>query len=459
MLTPTAAFAAAPDGSHFSGAMLDLTWGLPFAGILLSIALFPLLAPHFWHHNFGKVSLFWALALLVPFALDFGVELTLHQVVHTILLEYIPFIVLIGALFTIAGGIYVGGNLHGSPVLNTVLLGIGTLMASFVGTTGASMVLIRPVIRANDDRKHNVHVVVFFIFLVSNIGGALSPLGDPPLFLGFLKGVDFFWPLQFLWLKTAIVVGVLLTVFFLIDWFLYVQEGRIKDPTPDKPIFVSGLINIPILLALVLTVLASGSLPSLGVVSVYGTDVPVLNILRELILIGLAWLSLKVTAQENRVANDFNWGPLMEVAKLFAAIFITIIPVIAILRAGEDGQLAPLLSFITGPDGQPNEAAYFWITGTLSSFLDNAPTYLVFFNAAGGDAETLMGPLSGTLAAISAGAVFMGANTYIGNAPNFMVKAIAEDQGVKMPSFFGYMAWACLFLVPCFTLITLLFFI
>lgn len=453
---PTQALAAE---AAFDGALLSLAWVLPFAGILLSIALMPLLTPHFWHHNFGRVSLFWALAFLVPFAATFGLGVTVREVLHTVLLEYIPFIVLIGALFTIAGGIHVGGNLHGSPVLNTILLAIGMALASFVGTTGASMVMIRPVIRANDDRVHNVHVIVFFIFLVSNIGGSLTPLGDPPLFLGFLKGVDFFWPLEFLWAKMLLVSAILLGVFFLLDWYLYVKEGRVKDPTPDKPVTLSGLVNVPILAVLVLAVLASGSLPSLGAIHIYGTDVPVLNIFRELILIGLAFLSLALTAQKNRIANEFNWEPLLEVAKLFAAIFITIIPAIAILRAGQNGELAPLLSLITGPDGQPDNVAYFWLTGLLSSFLDNAPTYLVFFNAAGGDPVALMGPLASTLAAISAGAVFMGANTYIGNAPNFMVKAIAEHQGIKMPSFFGYMGWSMIFLMPCFLLVTWLFFL
>lgn len=458
ILLPGPALAAAT-ASGFDGSALGLAWVLPFAGILLSIALFPLVAPMFWHHHFGKISLFWALAFLVPFALQFGPEITLHEVLHTALLEYIPFIILVGALFTIAGGIYVGGNLHGSPVLNTALLAIGMVLASFVGTTGASMVMIRPVLRANDDRVHNVHVVVFFIFLVSNIGGSLTPLGDPPLFLGFLKGVDFFWPLQFLWAKMLIVSAILLGVFFLLDWYLYVKEGRVKDPTPDKPVYLRGLINVPILVVLVLTVLASGSLPSIGAVSIYDIKVEGLNIAREAILIGLALLSLRLTSQACRVGNEFNWGPLIEVAKLFAAIFITIIPAIAILRAGQNGELAPLLAAVTGPDGQPDNAAYFWLTGVLSSFLDNAPTYLVFFNAAGGDPVQLMGSLATTLAAISAGAVFMGANTYIGNAPNFMVKAIAEQQGVRMPSFFGYMGWSLIFLIPCFFFVTVLFFL
>jgi Na+/H+ antiporter NhaD/arsenite permease-like protein len=449
---------AAETGHGVDGKELGLIWIVPFVGMLLSIALMPLLVPDFWHHHYGKVSLFWGLAFLVPFAVLYGISTSADQLLHTVFLEYIPFIVLIGALFTIAGGIYVGGNLRGSPLTNTVLLGVGTALASFVGTTGASMVLIRPLLRANDDRKHCAHTVIFFIFLVSNIGGSLTPLGDPPLFLGFLKGVDFFWPMTALFLPMITLAGLLLVIFYALDSVIYAREGHLpRDPTPDAPVNVTGLINLVLLAGLLVAVLMSGTI-DLGAVALGSFEIPVAGLLREAILIILALTSLLLTPGATRDANRFSWEPVVEVAKLFGAIFVTIIPAIAILRAGTEGAMAPLLQMVTLEDGAPNNAMYFWLTGGLSSFLDNAPTYLIFFNLAGGDPAALQGPLGTTLMAISAGAVFMGANTYIGNAPNFMVKSIAERQGIRMPSFFGYMAWSAAFLLPLFALITYLFF-
>jgi len=453
------AFAAEP----FNGSELSLFWVIPFAGILLSIAILPLAAPRFWHHHFGKVSLFWALAFIVPFAILHGSDTAGAEVVHTALLEYIPFIILLFALFTVAGGILVTGNLHGSPGVNTAILGIGTAIASIIGTTGASMVLIRPLLRANDDRRFNVHVVVFFIFLVSNIGGSLSPLGDPPLFLGFLKGVDFFWTTTHLFAKTVLVASLLLIVFYFLDRRFYAKEEGLphkKDPTPDtESIGLRGKQNIPLIFCIIGAILMSAYWKPGIAFNVFGTHVELQSIVRDLILLAVAGVSMWITPKYIHERNGFDWGPIAEVAKLFAGIFITIIPAIAILRAGEDGALASLVSLVTDEAGQPNNIWYFWLTGALSSFLDNAPTYLVFFNLAGGDAETLMGPMASTLAAISAGAVFMGANSYIGNAPNFMVLAIAQHRGVKMPSFFGYIGWAAVFLLPCFALVTVLFFL
>ena len=450
---------SAAEAAHgIDGAGLSLLWVLPFVGVLLSIALFPLLAPDLWHHHYGKISLVWALAIIGPMLAQFGANATIDQLLHVLLLEYLPFIVLIGALFTIAGGIYVHGNLHGSPRVNTALLAVGTLLASLVGTTGASMVLIRPLLRANDDRRHCAHTIVFFIFLVSNIGGSLTPLGDPPLFLGFLKGVSFFWPLFAMWLPMVVVAGILLALFFLLDSYIYAKEGHLRrDPTPDRPLAVTGLANIGLLAALVGVVLLSGAV-DMGEVPVRSFMVDVAGLVRDVALVLLAGASLAITKPAIREANRFGWEPVIEVAKLFGAIFVTIIPAIAILRAGQDGALAPLLRLVSQPDGSPNNAMYFWLTGILSSFLDNAPTYLIFFNTAGGDPVALQGPLATTLLAISAGAVFMGANTYIGNAPNFMVKSIAERHGVVMPSFFGYMVWSGAILLPTFALITLLFF-
>ncbi|WP_295981850.1 sodium:proton antiporter [uncultured Variovorax sp.] len=451
---------ALSQAATFDGAALSPLWGLPFAGILLSIALMPLLAPAFWHHHFGKVAAAWALAFLLPFAAVFGPALAGAQVVHALLAEYIPFIVLLTALFTVAGGIHIRGNLHGSPALNTGLLAIGGLLASIMGTTGASMLLIRPLIRANDNRVHKVHVIVFFIFIVSNAGGSLTPLGDPPLFLGFLKGVSFFWTLQNILPDTLFILSVLLVLFYFIDRHYYRKEGVLPiDPTPDTPrIGFDGAANFWLLGGVIALVLLSGFWKSPVVFDVFGTEVGLPGLVRDVGLIVIALVSYKLTSPKVHADNQFEWGPMAEVAKLFAGIFLTIIPVIAMLKAGTQGPFGAIVSAVTRADGQPDPAMYFWATGVLSSFLDNAPTYLVFFNTAGGDPAALMTTYASTLAAISAGAVFMGANTYIGNAPNLMVKAIAESRGVRMPSFFGYMAWSCAILLPLFVVTTFLFF-
>ncbi len=454
---PGAAQAADLDGSQ-----LAVWWGVPFAGVLLSIALVPLLAPVFWHHHFGKLSAAWALAFLVPFAATVGPAVAWTAVVHAMVAEYIPFIILLTALFTVAGGIFVRGNLRGSPALNTSLLGIGAVLASFMGTTGASMLLIRPLIRANDNRRHQVHVVVFFIFIVSNVGGSLTPLGDPPLFLGFLKGVDFFWTTTHLYQETLFLLGALLLLFYAIDAWFYrnPQETTAPDPTPDDTrIGFDGGVNFLLLGVVVALVLMSGMWKSAVVFNVWGTEVGLPGLLRDAGLLMVTLVSLRLTPAGVHENNQFNWAPMQEVAKLFAAIFLTIIPVIAMLKAGVDGPFGAVVRAVTNADGTPDPAMYFWATGLLSSFLDNAPTYLVFFNTAGGDPQALMTVMAPTLVAISAGAVFMGANTYIGNAPNLMVKAIAEDRGVPMPSFFGYMLWSLGVLVPLFALITWIWFV
>ena len=449
------------NAAEMNGAELSPLWGIPFAGILLSIALFPLMAPQFWHHHFGKVTVAWSLAFLVPFALLYGVELAGANLIHALLAEYIPFIILLTALFTVSGGIFIRGNLHGSPGLNTSILGIGAVLSSFMGTTGASMLMIRPLIRANDNRKHVAHVVVFFIFIVANAGGSLTPLGDPPLFLGFLKGVDFFWTVKTLLPETLFLVGSLLLIFYLLDsWFYHRREELLPvDPTPDsRQIGFDGKVNFVLLGGVVCLVLMSGLWKSPVVFTIVGTEVALQSIVRDLGLVLIILLSLKLTPSQVHSDNQFSWGPIQEVAKLFAGIFLTIIPVIAMLKAGVSGPFGPVVAAVTQPNGSPDVMMYFWITGLLSSFLDNAPTYLVFFNTAGGNAQELMTTMSSTLAAISAGAVFMGANSYIGNAPNLMVKAIAEDRGIKMPSFFGYMAWSLCVLIPLFVVMTFIWF-
>ena len=450
--------ALASDGG---GQALGLVWVLPFVGILLSIAVLPLVASQFWHHHFGKISVFWALAFAIPYAIVAGPAEAAHAVWHTIALEYIPFIVLIYALFVVAGGILVRGGPTGTPLANTGMLAFGTSIASLLGTTGAAMLMVRPMIRANADRPFNAHVFIFFIFLVANIGGSLTPLGDPPLYLGFLQGVEFFWTTEHLLGPMIVTAGILLGVFFLLDSYHYRREPRSIHGGDDKPVAafeVLGGHNILLLLAIIAAVLLSGLIDPAIAWPVFGVEIHLDSIVRSLALISIGYVSLKTTRTSVRIENAFSWGPIIEVALLFFGIFIAMIPALAILQAGSDGALAGLIALVTRPDGTPDTVMYFWLTGTLSAFLDNAPTYLVFFNVAGGDPQLLMTSLAPTLTAISAGAVFMGAISYIGNAPNFMVKSICEERGIRMPSFFGYIGWSLVFLVPVFILDTLLFF-
>jgi Na+/H+ antiporter NhaD/arsenite permease-like protein len=334
------------------------------------------------------------------------------------------------------------------------------VMASIVGTTGAAMILIRPLLRANAARLHNVHVVVFFIFLVANIGGALSPLGDPPLFVGFLHGVDFFWTTTHLWRETALTASLVLFVFVVIDVWYYRHDRRVTvvgESPPSAPIRLRGLVNLP-LIGLIIGAILLSALWKPGIVfNIYGTELALQDIARDAALVAIALASLAFTPDEHRESNGFTWEPIVEVAKLFAAIFVCIIPVLAMLQVGRAGPLGWLLAMVSEDSGAPHNIAYFWLAGVLSAFLDNAPTYLVFFELTGGDATRLMGDLTPTLAAISMGAVFMGALTYIGNAPNFMIFAIATERGVKMPSFFGYMAWSAAILLPVFAILTVVF--
>ena len=450
-------FAAEGNAPHLNGADLSIFWVFPFAGILLSIAIFPLVAPDFWHHNFGKISAFWAILLIVPFLLKVGFTITLYELLHVGLLEYVPFIILLLALFTISGGVQLKGALVGTPIVNTGIIFIGTALASWMGTTGAAMLLIRPLIRANKERKSKVHVIVFFIFLVANIGGSLTPLGDPPLFLGFLKGVNFFWTTSAMMVPMLFMVFSLLIIFFIFDSYLYKKEN-IKKVETDIKISIEGSFNLLLLLGVIGSVLLSGFWRPHIEFELFYVHVELQNVIRDILLLSLTFASWKLTSSKIREANEYTWFPIVEVAKLFAGIFVTIIPAIAILKAGTSGALGVVINSVSNQTG-PINYMYFWATGILSSFLDNAPTYLVFFNTAGGDPIQLMGELSQTLLAISAGAVFMGANTYIGNAPNFMVKSISESSGIEMPSFFGYLfKWSLPILFPLFIIVTLLFF-
>jgi Na+/H+ antiporter NhaD/arsenite permease-like protein len=447
--------AAAADA--VDGARLGWPWALPFAGLLLSIATGPLLFPKLWHGHYGKVAFVWSTLTLGPFAALYGVPLAVAGLVHAALAEYLSFIALLFALYVAAGGILVTGQLRGTPWVNAAILAVGAVMASMVGTTGAAMILIRPLLRANAARLHNAHVVVFFIVLVANVGGALSPLGDPPLFVGFLRGVDFFWTTTHLAYQTAIVAGLVLGLFVVVDVWFYRKDRRVElvgEPIAGFSIGVKGLVNLPLIALVIAAILLSATWKPGIVFDAYGTSLALENLVRDGLLVAIAIASLILTRDEHREANGFTWEPIREVAVLFANIFICIVPVLAMLDAGANGAFAWLLRAVTLADGSPHDVAYFWLTGVLSAVLDNAPTYLVFFELAGGDAHRLMTDLAPTLAAISMGAVYMGALTYIGNAPNFMIYAIATERGVKMPSFFGYMLWSMAIMGPALVMIT-----
>jgi Na+/H+ antiporter NhaD/arsenite permease-like protein len=449
------------------GQVLGLWTVVPFVSLLLAIAVLPIVAHHWWESNRNR-----ALVAAIP-----SVPIIVHQLVafgsagaaelahkgH----EYAAFIVLLGALFVISGGVYVGGSLSGTPLVNTGMLAFGTLIASFVGTTGASVLLIRPLLRANAARTRKVHLVVFFIFTVSNCGGLLTPLGDPPLFLGYLKGVPFEWTLQ-LWKEWLLVNGALLVIFHLWDERALDAEelarpgSQLEAVQRHEPLRIEGGLNFVFLLGVVATIYASGAGLGSG-----GEPWPLG--LQEGALVLLALGSWFTTNPENRRRNRFSWSPIVEVAVLFAGIFATMTPALLILNAWGQGE-REILGY---GFGMREPWQFFWATGILSSFLDNAPTYLTFASTACGlegvplDGRYLATLLAHTedgnigtqlMLAISCGAVFMGANTYIGNGPNFMVKAIAEESGVKMPSFFGYMAYSGLVLLPLFVVVTLAFF-
>ncbi len=446
----------------------SLLWIWPFVALLLAIAILPLIpwTSHWWEHNRSKLTVALALALAtLGYYLVRGVGFHAARpglpsiglvLQHAVLDDYIPFIVLLFSLYTISGGINLRGDLPAHPLTNCTFLLLGGLLASFVGTTGAAMLLIRPLLQINSERKHTRHTVIFFIFIVANVGGSLLPIGDPPLFLGYLRGVPFLWTLH-LWQEWAFMVVVLLLVYYIWDKLAYRHEA-VRDVVRDEatlvPLSLRGKVNFILLLGVILAVafLVPGKrLPGTAWV------VPAGFYFRELVQILLAGLSLKLTPREVREANRFNFTAIGEVACLFIGIFITMQVPIEILQA-------------EGPNlGLHLPWHFFWASGGLSSFLDNAPTYVVFFETAGAipveagqhaifGLATATGQISRELlVAISLGSVFMGANTYIGNGPNFMVKSIAEYSGVKMPSFFGYMAYSVAILMPLFILVTFLF--
>ena len=414
LLTPTYVWAAE---SHASAMQVPVWLCIPFAGLLLCIAVMPLLRAEWWEAHQPLVVFMWIILLVVPFAIVYGAGDTFETVLECIVNDYLTFIVLLFGLFCVSGNITIGGDFAGSPRVNACLLALGTLLSSCIGTTGASMLMVRPVIKMNSWRKRKRHIMVFFIFLISNMGGCLTPIGDPPLLMGFMRGVPFFWSMHLLPILIFNLV-ILLFVFYHLDKKAYrkdIAEGRKPDISrPGTEFYIEGLHNI-ILLA--------------------------------------AFLSFKTTDSSIRTKNHFTWGAIKEVAVLFIGIFITMQPALMLLKS-------------VGPNlGISEPYQMFWATGALSSFLDNTPTYLVFLTTAGtlgltGGITTALGQIPvNLLEAISCGAVFMGANTYIGNAPNFMVKAISDENGVNMPSFFGYILWSLAFLVPVFILDMLVFFL
>ena len=435
-------------------------WDLfPFAGILLSIALLPLAAPRFWHRHHPTVAAAWGLAFAVPFLWRFRGEAA-HQLLEVALEEYLPFLVILWGLFTVAGGIEVAGALPGTPRNNLMLLLTGTALASFVGTTGASMLLLRPLLRANQGRKRRAHVVVFFIFLVSNVGGSLTPLGDPPLFLGFLLGVPFFWTVRLL-PDTLLIVSLLGGLFYWMDARAWRHEDVPRPQSAGGRLRLEGSRNLLLLGGIVGSVWLSGVWHA-GEVEILGVHRRLEGVLRDAAIVGLGLLSLAITPAGLRRRNHFGWGPMREVAILFAAIFTTMVAPMLLLRAGETGPLAGALRGMQHPDH------FYWATGLLSSVLDNAPAYLTmvhtqlgrFFPGTemGEAVARLVEERGNYLHAVSAGAVFMGALTYIGNAPNFMVKAMAEEAGVAMPSFLGYIVrWSVPILGPALLLVAWLF--
>jgi Na+/H+ antiporter NhaD/arsenite permease-like protein len=405
--------------------ILSPLWVLPFAALLLSIAILPLFAGHFWHRRYPLVCVVLSVPVLAYFTyVDPG------RLGETAL-DYASFIILLGALFVVTSGVVLEGGMTASPLGNTLYLATGAVIANVIGTTGASMLLIRPLIRANKHRAHISHVFIFFIFVVSNIGGCLTPLGDPPLFLGYLAGVPFTWTLR-LWAEWATTVGIVLVVFFAFDAWVARGESRadeVAEVATAGSLRLDGRRNLLYLA---------------GVVACIFLDRP----LRELGMLAMAILSYQTTPEHVHDRNEFTLGPIREVAILFAGIFSTMIPALVVLE--EHGRDL----------GVDHPGQFFWATGLLSSFLDNAPTYLTFLSAGRGlglPAEVVGVPVS-ILAAISCGAVFMGANSYIGNGPNFMVKAIVEENGVEMPSFFGYMAYSMAILLPTFVAVTFIFF-
>ena len=445
------------------GAKLSPFWAIPFLGIILSIAIFPNALPDFWRNHYGKIALLWSLIVLIGIGISQGVKVPFHSLLSVAIEQFLPFIFLLLALFTLTGGIKLHGKHDGTPNVNLVILIIGTILSSWLGTTGAAVLLIRPLISANSWRKYGVHTMLFFIFLVGNIGGSLTPVGNPPLLMGFISKVPFFWPLTKLLGPTLFASSILLVIYYFMDLYFYRKEPIRPVRKGRSQIRLEGGWNLLLLVAVVLAVLISSI--DLGYINIFQVPLPLSELIEIIALLCIAFISMRITRKETRRLNNFTWHPIIEVGKLFAGIFVCMAPLIAMLRAGSDGPMKFVISGLSHTDGSPINGMYYWLSGGLSAFLDSAPAYLVFFNTAAAPAAAagiaphlfMTNTLPLTLIAITAGASFMGAITYIGNAPNMMVKAIAEENGIKMPSFFGYMVWSVLILIPLFLFVQFLF--
>jgi Na+/H+ antiporter NhaD/arsenite permease-like protein len=464
LLSPVSAMAAT--GSE-SSSTVPIWLCIPFAGLLLCVAVMPLVKGEWWEKHQPMVVLMWIILVIIPFALVYGAGETLETVLECVINDYLTFIILLFGLFCVSGNITLEGDFAGSPRVNVCFLALGTLLASCIGTTGASMLMVRPIIKMNSWRDKKAHIMIFFIFMVSNMGGCLTPIGDPPLLMGFMRGVPFFWSLH-LFPVLLFNMVILLFIFYHLDMRAYKNDiayGRKPDISKPGTVFrIDGLHNVIFLVMIVAAVILSGVLPGLSAFQDAAGNVRGIHIFGEVslsfpaiieivMILAAAFLSFKTTNKEIRLRNHFTWGAIQEVAVLFIGIFITMQPALMLLKS-------------VGPNlGLEQPYQLFWATGALSSFLDNTPTYLVFLTTAGtlgftNGIVTSLGTIPvKLLMAISCGAVFMGANTYIGNAPNFMVKALSDENGIRMPSFFGYMAWSICCLIPVFIIDMLVFFL
>jgi Na+/H+ antiporter NhaD/arsenite permease-like protein len=427
---------------------LTILLALPFIGLLLSIALLPGLLPRFWLRRMGWVALAWSLALLLPETLLHGPVAAWAIAWHALLIDYLPFVTLLGGLYIAAGGVLLRGGPRGTPAGNTAMLAFGLLLGVVMGPTGGAMVLIQPLLAANAHRRRKMHLVLFLIVLIANVSGALTPLGNPPLFVGMLRGVPFLWPMQHLLGPYLLLSGMLLAVFYALDRYLAATE---PPAPPGRRLRVRGWGNALLVALLGVSVLVQQlALPS---VDILGQGVGLGRLAGIAIACAAGGLSLLITPRSVHQANDFSWHPMSEVAVLFAGIFVTLEPVSAMLAVGTQGPLAPLLALV-----HTGNAAYFWLTGLLSAFLDNTPTYLVFFDLAGIRPDHLSPSENTVLTAISSGAVFFGGLTYIGNAPNLMLRAIAAHRGVRMPGFIGFMLRSAALLLPLLGMLSAVFF-
>ncbi len=424
--------------------MYSLADAFPYAVLMLALALCPLALPKIWHtfekHILAIIGI-WTLAVMVHVE---GIHHAMHSFSHTLIHEYIAFLAILFALFVVAGGIHVQFNISDSLKNNVLILLSGAILANFIGTTGASIVLIRPFLKLNHNRPYKTHLGIFFIFIVANIGGSLTPLGDPPLFMGYLAGVDFRWTLTHSWQPFIFAITSCLCIFAVID---RIKNKHTISQRHDVAITIEGGLNLTLMIAIVGITLLAPTLSQTPVTTIMGIGISWQDIIRDCGYITIGGLSLWLTPKHIHHQQHFNFEPLKEVSRVFLVIFLSLIPISAMLKLGADGPFHALFNF-AHDHGAPIDIRYFWTAGGLSAFLDNAPTYLLFFKMAGNDAQTLMHQLPSTLLAISLGSVYMGAMSYIGNAPNFMVRSIAKQSGVEMPSFIGYMIWSCIILLP-----------